>query len=169
MLGCGLIARAQIIQGATVTVENAAGNAITKGYKGYVEAGVGVDCSTANPFFEVTTTHGYQFQHLYLGLGIGLTSLTTDVIYAVPIFGEARWIFGKEQSWKPFAGIKLGYTAHLYNQGEPDKLSGIYFSPGFGVEYRHLTLSLSYLMRGYKYRNSQQIKDAILLRIGVNF
>lgn len=197
MLGCGLIARAQIIQGATVTVENAARNATTRGYKGYIEAGVGVNVMAPSFAFEFTTTHGYQFQHLYLGIGTGVTSnaeYNTDRFYALPIFGEARWLFNSRSEWGAYAGIKIGYDIHLgeacwttssteYQHNTYHQLKGLYLSPGFGVEYRHLTLSINYLIRGVKerYNTKYQQNDVwnhttndygnstLLLRIGVNF
>lgn len=103
LLGCGLIARAQIIQGATVTVENEANASTAKGYKGYAEAGLGVNLMSPKFIYELTTTHGYQFEHLFLGIGTGLTSHMEngcDRLYALPFFGEARWLFNNDRKWK---------------------------------------------------------------------
>lgn len=191
MLGCGLIARAQIIQGATVTVENAARNATTRGYKGYIEAGVGVNLLMSPKFiYEFTTTHGYRFEHLFLGVGTGVTThLETgcDRLYALPFFGEARWLFNNDRKWKIFAGMKIGYDLHLGKYHRPInsehwyyRLKGLYLSPGCGIEYGKLTLSLNYLIRSvnidYEDRNWREIhtksdydNSTLLLRIGVNF
>ena len=190
LLGCGLIARAQIIQGATVTVENEANASTAKGYKGYAEAGLGVNLMSPKFIYELTTTHGYQFEHLFLGIGTGLTSHMEngcDRLYALPFFGEARWLFNNDRKWEIFAGMKIGYDLHLgkyhrpiYSEHWYYRLNGLYLSPGCGIEYGRLTLSLNYLIRSVNinyedsdwreiYTNSNYDNSTLLFRIGVNF
>ena len=192
LLGCGLIARAQIIQGATVTVENEANASTAKGYKGYAEAGLGVNLMSPKFIYELTTTHGYQFEHLFLGIGTGLTTLSEtkcDRVYALPLYGEARWFFSNNRPWKIYAGFRIGYNIHLgefktsiteFGQQpilKNYRLTGLYGSPGFGVEYKRLNFSINYLIQGLVMEETNPSyqkhtfydNSTLLFRIGVNF
>lgn len=182
----------QIIQGATVTVENEANASTAKGYKGYAEAGLGVNLMSPKFIYELTTTHGYQFEHLFLGIGTGLTTLSEtkcDRVYALPLYGEARWFFSNNRPWKIYAGFRIGYNIHLgefrtsiteFGQQpilKNYRLTGLYGSPGFGVEYKRLNFSINYLIQGLVMEETNPSyqkhtfydNSTLLFRIGVSF
>ena len=79
------------------------------GYRGFVDVML-LNLSWQNGLaFNITTSHGYQFNHYaYLGAGIGIDlSYTADKECVIPIFAEFRGNVGKNQLQFTY-GARLG-------------------------------------------------------------
>ncbi len=114
----------------------------------------------------ITTSHGLQFNKLFVGLGAGYYLR----MHNIPVFADARWDFFGTRGVNFFAGVKLGCNI---NQ-DPDKFRGhvsikdpianenkehplyavtplsLYFQPSVGMRIRTapkfgLNISLSYI------------------------
>lgn len=114
-----------------------------------------------------TTSHGLQFNKLFVGLGAGY--YYTAPQHNIPIFADARWDFFGTRGVNFFAGIKLGYrigldvdsfmrsTTIIDPANEKDgkypgevNPSSFYFQPSVGIRIRTghshgLNISLNYI------------------------
>ena len=120
-----------------------------KGYKGFVETGYIFDLSDCNANrFELSTTHGYQFNnYLFVGGGTGINFYTDADLYSVPLFASFRANFMNKKV-TPFADIKTGYTV--------GDVEGAFVTVGFGVRFAlakkmALNLKLEYAYQEYDY------------------
>ncbi|MDR3143098.1 MAG: hypothetical protein LBU37_15440 [Tannerellaceae bacterium] len=91
--------------------------------------------------YEITTSHGYQFNpYIFLGGGVGLqlhTGVDEDTgvnLVAIPVFIDFRTNFTKQPSTQivHFAGLKIGSTTGFF--GEKVKTLGGYIAPSIGVK-----------------------------------
>ena len=191
LLGYGFIAQAQIIQGTTLSVENDIQKISGYSYKGYIEAGLGVNLISPKIIYEITTTHGIEIQNMYLGLGTGLTTHlqnACDRLLAIPLYANIRYFFNNNRPWQIFVEMKTGYDISLNEsfRAYPDKrnihyrLSGLYLSPGVGMEYKRVVLSLNYMVRGLRkkishvdqsniLKNTEYDNSSLLFHIGIHF
>lgn len=99
-----------------------------RGYKGFVDVGYifGVG-DFGEEKFEVSTSHGYQFNnYFFLGGGMALNCFTELSSFSVPIFANFRANF-INQKVTPFGDFKVGYAA-----GE---IEGAYVSMAVGVRF----------------------------------
>lgn len=116
-----------------------------KGYKGFVDAGFTFDVSDydANKF-ELSTSHGYQFNnHFFVGGGLALNYYTDLDLFSVPIFTNFRANF-MNQKITPYGDIKMGYSA--------GDIEGFYAAFAFGVRFSlvkktALNLSIGYTLQ----------------------
>lgn len=120
-----------------------------KGYKGFVETGYIFDLSDCNANrFELSTTHGYQFNnYLFVGGGAGINFYTDADLYSVPLFASFRANFMNKKI-TPFADIKSGYTV--------GDVEGAFVTVGLGVRFAlakkmALNLKLEYAYQEYDY------------------
>lgn len=120
-----------------------------KGYKGFVDAGYTFDLDdyyydNMNRF-EVSTTHGYQFNnYFFVGGGVALDYYTDADLYAVPVFANFRANF-INKNITPFGDFKLGYAA--------GDVEGVYLSMAIGVRFAvakksAINLRLEYTCQG---------------------
>lgn len=147
-----------------------------KGYKGFVETGYIFDLSDfdANRF-EVSTTHGYQFNnYLFVGGGIGIDYYTDADLTSVPIFASFRANFTNKRI-TPFADIKTGYAA-----GDVD---GAFCTVGLGVrfalakkmalnlklEYAYLEYEQEYYYNSSYYYDDSESINGIGIKLGFEF
>lgn len=151
---------------------------LQKGYRGIVDAGYCLYTSQMDPStFEVTTSHGYQFNpYIYLGAGLGF-DFTGECKYGdisgkpynkreskvdIPLFFNARANFTNTK-FSPFADTRIG--AYVNNDGNiyanlalgarygiSDDL-GLSFSVGY--ELRKVTVKQINMTTGSKYNNYQ--------------
>lgn len=103
----------------------------------------------------VTTSHGLQFNKLFVGLGAGFYSTANN--HSIPVFADARWDFFGTRGVNFFAGIKLGYNKCIYSptpwgtgQYDEKNTSSFYFQPSVGMRIRTghshgLNISLNYI------------------------
>lgn len=104
-----------------------------------------------------TTSHGLQFNKLFIGLGAGYYFIGPQ--HNIPAFAEARWDFFGTRGVNLFAGLKLGYTIALdptsfYRQANDSNseinASSFYFQPSVGLRIRTgrshgFNISLNYI------------------------
>lgn len=128
----------------------------TDGYRGF--ANLGVFSGTGNYLYDrfaITTSHGFQVDHLYMGLGASMQWVTNnegryyytydeatdsyteyeDIEFVMPFFFNINYEvpMGK---FAPFADFKLGYTVGDAN--------GIYALPTVGVRLSHFSVWCGY-------------------------
>lgn len=118
-------------------------NTLTKGYKGFAEIDLGVDVLEWDcPLrFDISTTHGYQFNPwLFVGAGLGYSCAHSwfdyydwfehnyQTIHSMLMYADIRATYpNKKSNFAPYFEQKIGYTVgHLY---------GFYASPSIGVHY----------------------------------
>lgn len=144
-----------------------------KGYKGFVETGYIFDLSdcSANRF-ELSTTHGYQFNnYLFVGGGVGIHYYTDTDEGSFPIFASFRANFTNNKI-TPFADIKSGYTV--------GDVEGAFATIGFGVRFGlakkkalNLKLEYAYLEKdsydSYYYYSSSESTSGIGIKLGFEF
>ena len=147
---------------------------IQKGYHGFADVGYCHYISQTDPStFEVTTSHGYQFNpYIFLGAGVGfdftgkaewgdvsgMPYKKRDSKVDIPIFFNARANITKTRIC-PFVDARVG--AYVNNEGgiyanlavggryEVDKNKGV--SVSFGYELRKVTVQELRLVPGSKY------------------
>lgn len=169
---------AQIITSRSVVQEKkvTAQYPLKKGYRGFAEASMSINAGGGNKLgFNISTIHGYQFNHwLYAGggvgfegtSGLGFESYNSEIekgvmLMTVPVFVDIRTYFTRTK-FKPFLELQLGYKIacgskedtvyyseesyyrHTYKSGK------LHMSLGLGVEYKRLSLKLSYSLLPYK-------------------
>ena len=134
-----------------------------KGYKGFVETGYIFDLSDCNANrFELSTTHGYQFNnYLFVGGGAGINFYTDADLYSVPLFASFRANFMNKKI-TPFADIKSGYTV--------GDVEGAFVTVGLGVRFAlakkmALNLKLEYAYQEYDYESI----NGIGIKLGFEF
>lgn len=137
---------------------------------------------------------------------------------SLPLFVDARWYFRSRSATRFFASTRLGYAIalnkkenehtwdhlrtspddgttwwDLYINYQSTKLSGLYFSIGFGFEFKRVSLSINYLLQStleeYVYsersfengnynpsnfyssgdKSRSYETSSLMLRIGINF
>ncbi|NDV64520.1 hypothetical protein [Bacteroides sp. 224] len=122
-----------------------------RGYKGFVDFGYAFmggdydDWFNLN-HFEVTTTHGYQFNnHIFVGGGMGYRYYTDIEKHSVPIYANFRANFLKSKV-SPFVDVRTGGTV--------GDVEGGFATIGGGVRIglagrTALNLSLSYSYQSY--------------------
>lgn len=120
-----------------------------KGYKGFFETGYIFDVNDDNANkFEVSTSHGYQFNnYLFVGGGIGLNYYTDMEKYSVPVFANLKANFINKKV-TPFADVKAGFSV--------GGVGGFYTSIGLGIRFAlknktALNVKLEYNYQGYYY------------------
>lgn len=132
---------------------------LKKGYHGFADAGYCLYLSQLDPAtFEVTTSHGYQFNpYIFLGAGTGFNFtgkakhgnisgnpyLKRDAKVDIPIFFNARANF-TQTKFSPFVDARIG--SYVNNDG------GIYANVAIGGRYAigdniGLSLSIGYEVR----------------------
>lgn len=100
------------------------------GYKGFIDAGYTFDLDDYyNKYnmnrFEISTSHGYQFNnYFFIGGGVAFDYYTDAESYAIPVFANFRANFINKKV-TPFGDFKLGYTA--------GDIEGVYMSMAVGV------------------------------------
>ena len=160
--------------------------ALTKGYRGMVEGGFSVapmyncDVGPQGWYWEVSTTHGYQFNpYLFLGGGIGVLE-EYDVI--LPFFVDFKANFNKKRI-SPYANLKLGYTANTTKGLDGGAYANLLFGLRFGI-YKKLALNLSfgYAVQRVHYfesnescscsspnKNAEKTTNSFISKIGIEF
>lgn len=120
-----------------------------RGYKGFVDTGYLFDVSDYNTNkFEVSTSHGYQFNnYFFVGGGLALDYYNDLELAAVPIFANFRANFINNKV-TPFGDVKVGYTA--------GDIEGAYASFAVGVRVAlvkkmALNFRLEYVVQGWDY------------------
>lgn len=164
----------------------------TPGYRGFADLGYtfGVgDYSWGR--FEMSTSHGYQFNpSVFLGGGIGMSlyKKESESIMGVgldasmkmfPVFADFRVNLLKEGLVIPFIGTKFGYsfgkvkaTANVggLKGSESESIDGLYFAPAIGVKGMvsssiAINLSLGYTVQMIEEENF----GGISLKAGIEF
>lgn len=149
-----------------------------RGYKGFVDVGY----SFANAdfdFFEITTTHGYQFNnHIFAGGGIGFQYFSDPDYKIVPIYANFRFNFLNAKV-TPYADLRTGGTLGDY-EGFYNSISlGVRFTlknrtainVAVGYTYQELEYEYHYHRDGwdYYYWDNHENVNALTLKIGVEF
>lgn len=174
-------ARAQVVQSSVTSVVEEK-IVLNMKYRGWVEGGIGVDIDDILRTHEVTTTHGVQLSSgTFVGAGIGYFGHYKQT--ALPLYLDARQFFGRHRDRGFFAEARLGYNCSLKKNSyswHPDhqlvyKMKGLFFSPGAGVTWKMVNLSVNYLLFREQdtYEPSENsyslYKSCLQLRLGVNF
>lgn len=174
---------AQIITSRNIIQDRDTGrNVLQKGYRGFAEGALMINPDIEYRLgFNISTIHGYQFNHwFYMGGGVGLSGADMphahNVAMAVPIFVDFRCYFSRTRRLKPFIGLQLGYNIscgskeitydwgdvqynHVYVYGKPHILAGA------GLEYKWVSLKLAYSLWSYTYSiNEIDIEEGVLMR-----
>ncbi|MDE5869744.1 MAG: porin family protein [Muribaculaceae bacterium] len=111
---------------------------LQKGYRGFVEIGVGGDIADGYPSFFISTTHGYQFSEwIFAGAGLGyLYTQENEYDWSEPcsqnsmaLYADARLTIPTRSRFYPYADLKLG-GSFFGNSG-----TGIYFNAQLGARY----------------------------------
>lgn len=124
------------------------------GYRGFADVNFIAGCDGVWSGFNtigggVSTTHGYQFNpYVFLGGGVKVQYHSFDNFddtYSLPIYAAFR-VNMMNRNVSPFADVKLGYSVA--------DITGLYFSPSFGVRIKMsdkiaLTPSIGYSLQGY--------------------
>ena len=160
-------------------------NPLQKGYRGFVEAGATFVFNEylTDKGFNLSTIHGYQFNHwLYLGGGVGFEGIShvwcSGIIMTIPVFADVRaYMTGTKV--KPFFDVQLGYKISCNSKTDDSyrnfKLGGLHASIGFGIEYKRLSVKLAYNLaciqeKSYSYsKHEPKNKSAFYVGLGVNF
>ncbi|MEY8588389.1 hypothetical protein [Phocaeicola sartorii] len=126
-------------------------------YKGFIEAGKTFfveDTKTPYGKYEnselhttdLMTTHGLQFNQLFVGMGAGVR--LGDCFFGLPIYANARYSFTSKKV-SPFADAKVGYAFC--------DAKGFYAYPSVGVNWNcYKTLSI-FLKAGYTYNQTKDL------------
>lgn len=147
-----------------------------RGYKGFVDAGYIFDVSDSDASkFEVTTSHGYQFNnYFYVGGGMSINHYPVEGYTSVPLFANFRANFSNKKI-TPFGDFKIGYST--------GDVSGTYVSTAIGVRFgmtrrTALNVQLEYSFQGYdddyyKYGSIYYIEEGTAngfgLKVGFEF
>ena len=118
-----------------------------KGYVGIVEIGLTdfppVGGGSNLPMATINVINGYQFNpYVFLGGGVG-ADISSQNIFNIPVFLDARFNFTKTRV-SPFFDLPIGYNLQIvrtpaydsygYSQAATQTLShGLVFNPSFGV------------------------------------
>ena len=118
-------------------------HAFRKGYCGDVSMGglIGINKDLRNDAVSLSTTHGYSYgDGFYIGAGAGVNILFSEGV-TIPVFAVGKYNF-IDNNISPFVDCRIGAEI-LIQDGD----SGIAFitSPGFGIDFRKLTLRAAYL------------------------
>lgn len=129
--------------GICLAVSGQENNVFKKGYRGDVSMGgiIGVNKDVRNDAVSLSTTHGYSYgDGFYIGAGAGVNILFSEGVN-IPVFAVGKYNF-IDNNISPFVDCRIG--AEILIQDED---SGIAFitSPGFGIDFRKLTLRAAYL------------------------
>lgn len=137
------------------------------GYKGMFDIGLTFDPNSEFSYFDLSTTHGYQFNpHVFLGAGFGYSFDPEGDYHTMPLYVAFRGNILKSRQIIPFAGVRLGYSV--------DGLSGLYFNPHIGGTFffnNHLGLDLSvgYALQKVKLGYLSGSIHTLSIRLGVQF
>ena len=158
---------AALLCGTTKAQTNSNQFALQKGYRGFVDVGIGAGGTNKvlQDFYSLTisTTQGYQvFEHLFVGLGVGahLFSDATDTLqldeetlkkslekgkyYSFPIFADVRYdILNRPVS--PFTDVQFGGTVGDFK--------GLHLAASAGCRAKCLSISMGYSLQTYTYKN----------------
>ena len=172
--------RAQVVQSSVTSIIE---EKTALKYRGWVEGGIGVDITDILRTHEVTTTHGVQLSSgTFVGAGIGYFGHKKQT--ALPLYLDARQFLGRHRNRGLFAGMRIGCNCSLkknsYSWSSNHQLvyqmKGLFFSPGIGVTWKMVNLSVDYLLYReltvYKPRDNSSYshyKSCLQLRLGVNF
>ena len=129
------------------------------GYRGFADVNFIAGCDGVWSGFNtigggVSTTHGYQFNpYVFLGGGVRFQYHNFDNFdnsCSLPIYAAFR-VNMMNRNVSPFADVKLGYSVA--------DITGLYFSPSFGVRIKMsdkiaLTPSIGYSLQGDDYEES---------------
>ena len=136
----------------------------TDGYRGF--ASLGVFSGTGNykyDRFGLTTSHGFQVDHLFMGLGASMQWTTNNedwyylnneteepelgenIDFVMPFFFNANYEIPMGK-FAPFADLKLGYSV--------GDVSGLYVLPSVGVRLSHFNVWC-----GYNLLQDKQVKQ----------
>ena len=110
----------------------------TRGYRGFGDIGFTTGLGEMGSYinrFEISTTHGYQFNKYFFaggGMGIGSYYNLDDAICIIPLYVDVRanLPFGK---YIPFFDFKLGYS--IASDGTDSGTSGAYIAPSVGCAF----------------------------------
>jgi len=139
-----------------------------KGYKGFIETGYTFDISDYGADrFELSTTHGYQFNnYLFVGGGVGVNYYTDADLASYPIFASFRANFTNKKI-TPFADIKSGYVV--------GDVEGAFATVGIGVRFGlarkmalNLKLEYAYQEFDYDYYGSEST-SGVGIKLGFEF
>lgn len=187
--------RAQVVQSAVTSVVEEKVILSTK-YRGWVEGGIGADITDAMLTYEVSTTHGVLLSSgFFAGVGVGFFGHEKQT--ALPLYLDARQFFGRRRDRGFFVGARLGYNCSLkknfyeytdcwWNPYDENwacekssgafKMKGLFFSPGAGVTWKMVNLSVDYLLHRELQQSKAETKggyprykSGLMLRLGVNF
>jgi hypothetical protein len=148
-------------------------------YRGFFDADISVAVHTNTDFdydnpggFSIggSTSHGLQFNKLFVGIGAGALYIGHSYCTGIPLFADFRWDFFNRRLANLFVGLKAGY---IFNAGDDDGISfyneeehwpnndawggygSCYIRPSVGVRFRlsslvGINLALSYYPIRYK-------------------
>jgi len=142
-----------------------------RGYKGFIDGGYNFGDYES---FEISTSHGYQFNnHIFVGGGIALRHYSDYDVTSVPFFANFRANF-IDNKVTPFVDVKTGYAV--------GDLEGFYASIGLGLRIKlqnkmalNLTVTYSGQEDGYYdywddyYYDSDYSVEGFGVKIGFEF
>ena len=106
------------------------GQGLSKGYRGFVDIGYTIGVGDFdNGRFEITTSHGYQFNSwLFIGGGMGINRWSGNLdATSTPLFGVIRFDVPFGGKLSPFVDFKIG--------GNLGDMRGFYFHPSLGGRF----------------------------------
>jgi hypothetical protein len=126
-----------------------------KGYKKWVDIGVGLDTKFSESFYELNFTNGYHFNnYIFVGGGIGLSvyNYSDELMrikpviirdkymeiegasdFAIPLYTSFRAYFSSGKI-APYFHMDLGYVFGNTNEREI-VTAGLFFNPNIGVNF----------------------------------
>ncbi len=139
-------------------------------YQGEASAsyGIGVGTFSINRFC-VETVHGVRFNpDVFLGLGLGYTSLTKDgsSFGVIPVFANVKGYLPSSRNLKPFGSLDFGYGI---GTGDMGGFGGVYISPAIGLSFNKFNISLAYQSQAISDSGVSVTFGAIALKAGVTF
>jgi len=152
----------------------------SSGYKGYIEIGGGPAIGKyGSEAFILSTTHGYAWRHVFVGVGAALNRINHYETSMVTFYGDLRVAvpelsFDALEHWVPFAGIRAGYSpfttkntynryAFAYDKSDDRELQhGPFFQPMLGINVvTHIGKENSFWRRlGFTFSVSDAIQRA---------
>lgn len=147
---------------------------LSRGYRGMVEMAYGVGIEGDNFLYQISTTHGWQFnQYLYLG-GFASFGSTETAFYYVESDGPINQImdfrFGVDfrtyismRRVSPYVGLKLGYDIGESSFHRTINLSG-QLGGRFAIKGRH---ALNFALQAGL--TAMHLESEILFKLGYEF
>lgn len=127
-----------------------------KKYRGFVDLGYYMsisnndhDCVVSNGL-SLTTTHGYQYKHTFIGVGTGMTVMdfeNLDYSVFIPLYADIRYDFKNSSSSNFYCELKTGAAIPVFSHYSISPL----VSPSMGIRIPINKKTAANISLGYEF------------------